>query len=514
MQTVPFRAGLLLLLGALGASGEAEASSCSKWLASLRRAFAPSTRPAPTNRARLGFDLLGDRIVPTLVRADVFVTDPYGVGIFGALVSVTPTGYGNPYDANLNFAGSTASTDTSGFARVTFDNFYDPQLDINGDPVVEDAYRISVSAIDFGDQSQVVLTDGTSGVASFNASFRLYSDVSVGPSLPPPVVGPSLPFPTAPAGPAAPFVGSLAGGQPLLVAATDANRQYGLVEIVDARNGTPVFFGQPYAGYTGPITVALGDINGDGVPDLITGTGPGTSPILSAFDGANGSLLGTLNLAPGFLGGINVAAGDLDGDGIAEIVVGAGAGSDGVLVINVRTGSQQVLSAFYGIPTGVSVAVGDVDGDGHDDLIVGTETLSSYVRAFDGRDLNRSLAGFYAFGAYTGGINLGSGDLDGDGRSEILIGSNQYAYVAVSDVFGNFSRSFFAYPGFVGAARVTATRGLGHDNLLVGAGGLGGGSYVSEYDGLSDTAIRRAAVFGDPGYIGGVYVGGLTAHYR
>jgi hypothetical protein len=79
--------------------------------------------------------------------------------------------------------------------------------------------------------------------------------------------------------------------------------------------------------FVGGVSVATGDVNGDGVTDIVTGAGPGGGPNVRAFSGRDGTLLLSLfAFAPGFPGGTSVAVGDLNADGFADIVTGAGPG--------------------------------------------------------------------------------------------------------------------------------------------------------------------------------------------
>src|SRR5262249_33065977 len=105
------------------------------------------------------------------------------------------------------------------------------------------------------------------------------------------------------------------------------------VRVFSASSGQEVFGFLAYgAGFLGGVRVAVGDVNGDGYPDVITGAGPGGGPHVQVFDGF--SLLrhqlvvlsSFLVYDPGFTSGIYVAAGDLTGDGRADIITGAGAG--------------------------------------------------------------------------------------------------------------------------------------------------------------------------------------------
>lgn len=100
------------------------------------------------------------------------------------------------------------------------------------------------------------------------------------------------------------------------------------MKVFDGNTGAELrsFFAYP-VGFTGGVYVAAGDVNGDGVADIITGAGPGGGPHVRVFDGtSNAELHSFFAYAVGFQGGVRVAAGDVDGDGIAEIITGAGPG--------------------------------------------------------------------------------------------------------------------------------------------------------------------------------------------
>ena len=80
-----------------------------------------------------------------------------------------------------------------------------------------------------------------------------------------------------------------------------------------------------YPGYAGAVRVASADVNGDGAPDLITGTVQ-VADHVKVFDGQTGGLLFSFLAFGGYGGGIDVAAGDVDNDGFADVLVGAGPG--------------------------------------------------------------------------------------------------------------------------------------------------------------------------------------------
>jgi len=120
------------------------------------------------------------------------------------------------------------------------------------------------------------------------------------------------------------------------------------VRVLQSPSGTETasFFAWDQA-YGGGAPVAAGDVNGDGIEDIIVGTGGSSGSDVTVRNGANPAAQ-ILYLAPypGFSGGVFVAAGDIDGNGRDEIIVGAGAGGGPhVKVFDGITGGQ--IAGFY-----------------------------------------------------------------------------------------------------------------------------------------------------------------------
>jgi glucose/arabinose dehydrogenase len=166
------------------------------------------------------------------------------------------------------------------------------------------------------------------------------------------------------------------------------------------------------AGFRGGVRVAAGDVTGDGVPDVVTGAGPGGGPDVRVISGKDGAdLLRFFAFPVGFTGGVFVAAGDLDGDSFADVFAGAGAGGGpDVHLVSGRTG--RTLARFFAYPVGftggVTVGATDVTDDGRDELILGAGPGGGPdVRILDGAAL-ADLRRFFAFPAgFTGGIFVG-----------------------------------------------------------------------------------------------------------
>src|SRR5205085_2327868 len=121
------------------------------------------------------------------------------------------------------------------------------------------------------------------------------------------------------------------------------------------------------ANFRGGVRVATGDVDGDGTADVVTGAGAGGGPHVRVFSGATGAVLSEFfAYDPAFRGGVFVAAGDVNGDGRADIVTGAGAG--GGPHVKVFAADGTLLQSFFAYDPaftgGVAVAAGDVADGG------------------------------------------------------------------------------------------------------------------------------------------------------
>ncbi len=184
------------------------------------------------------------------------------------------------------------------------------------------------------------------------------------------------------------------------------------------------------AQFAGGVRVAVGDVDGDGAPDIVAAPGPGARPVVRVFSGVGGEeLSATLAFEESFTGGLFVAAGDFDGDGAADVVVTPDQG--GGPRVRVLGGRGGVLADFFGIDDpafrgGARAAAGDIDGDGRDDLVVaagfgGGPRVAVYGGTGVGAGDPRHVAGdFFAFEpGLRNGAYPATGDIDGDGRADL-----------------------------------------------------------------------------------------------
>jgi serralysin len=99
--------------------------------------------------------------------------------------------------------------------------------------------------------------------------------------------------------------------------------------------------------FTGGVRVAAGDIDSDGFTDLITAAGPGGGPQVTIFSGKDSSVLQSyFAYDPKFHGGVYVGAGDVNGDGKADVITGAGPGGGPQVTVFSGANGGQVESFF------------------------------------------------------------------------------------------------------------------------------------------------------------------------
>lgn len=151
-------------------------------------------------------------------------------------------------------------------------------------------------------------------------------------------------------------------------------------------------------------------------------------PHVRIFD-MNGRLVqpGCFPFGTSFKGGASIAIGDIDGNRRQEIIVGAGSG--GAPVVRILSNTCDLISTGFtafsaSLRTGVSVASGDLDGNGKDEIIVAPGPGGApQIRIFN-KNGKALTPGFFAYKrSDRSGVFVSTADIDENGIDEIITNS-------------------------------------------------------------------------------------------
>ena len=250
-------------------------------------------------------------------------------------------------------------------------------------------------------------------------------------------------------------------------------------------------------GQFGASVASAGDVDGDGYADVIVGA-PGLDSAagraylyLGSATGLGSTPAVTLPgmAGPGGAFGTSVAsAGDVNGDGYADVIIGAPAsqlspGGHGYVYLGSATGLGSTPAVTLtdgpsgaGAKFGSSVAsAGDTNGDGYADVIVGAPaenmTGTAFVYLGSATGLSSSPVARYgghgsvgSWGAYVGS----AGDINGDGYADLVVGDGRGAYVYLGGAAGPASGASTAELTGPGVPNAGDFNGDGYGDLLVG----------------------------------------------
>jgi hypothetical protein len=194
-----------------------------------------------------------------------------------------------------------------------------------------------------------------------------------------------------------------------------------------------------------PVDVMIADVDGDGKADIVTVNNGNSSQAMSVL--RNLSTLGNISFAtnvdfPGLSTSYSLAIGDLDGDGKPDVVIGSLPDGQSVSVYRNVSTPGSITTNSFAAPVDFaaggwanSVAIGDLDGDGKPDVAVVTQ-IPDHLSLFKntstpGSFTTNSFAARVDFSAGWNPIGVAIGDLDGDGRLDIIFGNTYDGTVSI-----------------------------------------------------------------------------------
>lgn len=177
--------------------------------------------------------------------------------------------------------------------------------------------------------------------------------------------------------------------------------------------------------FTGGLYAACGNVSGSSLPEIIVSAGIGGSNQIWVYS-ASGKVLSKINAQKsGFKDGLRVAVGNVDGGKYDEIIAGTETGAPQVLIFKAQSKNFKKIKSFSPISKalskGISVGAADIDGNGIKEIIVGAGGGSApLVKIYNKK--GTLLKEFYAYSTrFRGGINVSGGDVDADGLDDITI---------------------------------------------------------------------------------------------
>ncbi len=227
-------------------------------------------------------------------------------------------------------------------------------------------------------------------------------------------------------------------------------------------------------GFRGGLRAALGDLDNDGGDEIVVAAGPGRPGEIRVFtlEGVERPGFRSVPFGPAYRDGLEVAVGDVNGDGLDDVVAAKSRGAGDVVVMRSNGGAMRPLTTFTAFAStfqgGAVVTVADVGTfvgaanrtrtDGRAEVIVGSGTgMAPTVLVYDVSGAPRVVDSFRPLSAaYQAGFSLSAQRINGDRIPDLVVSAGRSAAAAV-EVYDGVTRSRIAsYRAFAALANPSA----------------------------------------------------------
>lgn len=265
--------------------------------------------------------------------------------------------------------------------------------------------------------------------------------------------------------------------------------------------------------FTGSARLKLANLYGDGKKQIVVSFGNQEKPMIKVYD-INGELLsGWQPYAVGFTGEISLSAADLDADGKDEIIAGPGAGGGPQVKIFDGAGAVKFNSGFWAhdqdYRAGIEVAAGDLDGDKVQEVIAsvvqGDKALIKFFTGWGkpvGKPIIVDLENNFE------PVRVAALDLGTDGIEELFagLGSGNEPKIKILRLDGSLIKEFLAYDNnFNGGVNFAVAKAKSANMIITGAG-FSGGPHVRFFDSFGKITKSPSFFSYDKSFRGGVNV--------
>lgn len=199
------------------------------------------------------------------------------------------------------------------------------------------------------------------------------------------------------------------------------------------------------------INLAVGDLNGDAIDEIVASSGEGGIPEINILNYQGTKVAEPFLAFPiNFRGGVSLSCGDINRDRKEEIIIGSGRGVEPIIKVFNIEGKQEPIelrpfNSEYRY--GIEVAAGDVEGDGRDEISVCQSSKGSRCKIYRYDNRKTILNQWSAYKDVDYGVNLAMADVNNDGKDEVITDSKDKGFDI--HIFGNgknFLNFFNYYP--------------------------------------------------------------------